>query len=93
MLTKDNDVQSKKAAEAEGKVKGLETEKDSVQKLLDKEKVTNTTTQVGESFSSLGPCVHNYDPNSHMVFYSCHRSIEMIPMMIYVKFNTEVYFF
>ena len=45
-MTKDNDAQSKKAAEAEGKVKGLETEKDNIQKLLDKEKATNTTTQV-----------------------------------------------
>ena len=45
-LTKDNDVQSKKAAELDGKVKNLDLENKNLQKALDKEKTANTTAQV-----------------------------------------------
>lgn len=48
-LTKDNDTQSKKAAELDGKAQALESEKNSIQKQLDKEKTTNTTMQVNST--------------------------------------------
>ena len=45
-LTKDNDVQSKKAAELDGKVKNLDLENKNLPKALDKQKTANTTAQV-----------------------------------------------
>ena len=55
-MTKDNELKSKKEAELEGKYKQITAEKESLQKLLDREKQTNSKSQVSWSLCPCEPC-------------------------------------